>query len=103
MKDVDPYKQLAAILVTTQPTTTIKAIIAGDKKPIIELLKDECRLLDWQGPIIDTLFADLHSVQDAMWLRKKIESMADILIERFNFDRLVYEIYRLAYRVKKNQ
>lgn len=92
MKEVDPYKQLAAIIVTTEPIPAIKQIIAGDKKPVLEMLKDECRLLDWRGPIIDTLFADLHSVQDSMWLRQQIEGFANVLMQRLDFERLVKDI-----------
>lgn len=92
MRDIDPYGQLAAIIVTSQPPAIVRQIISGDMKPVLEMLKDECRLLDWRGPIIDTLFADLHSVQDAMWLRQKIEGFADTLITRLDFPRLIDNI-----------
>lgn len=92
MREVDPYRQLAAVIVTSQPPAIIRMIKDGETKPILEMLKDECRLLDWNGPIIDTLFADLHSVQDAMWLRQQIEGFANVLIQRLDFPRLIGDI-----------
>lgn len=92
MRDVDPYGQLAAYIVTTKPPTVVRQIVQGETKPVLEMLKDECRLLDWRGPIIDALFADLHSVQDAMWLRQQIEGFANTLIQRLDFPRLISDI-----------
>lgn len=92
MRDVDPYGQLAAIIVTTQPRGVIRQIIDGETSPVLDMLKDECRLLDWRGPIIDTLFADLHTVQDSMKLRQEIENFADVLIRYIDFPRLIKDI-----------
>lgn len=92
MREVDPYRQLAAYIVTSEPPTVVRQIVQGEMKPVLEMLKDECRLLDWNGPIIDTLFADLHSVQDAMWLRQQIEGFANTLIQRLDFPRLIGDI-----------
>lgn len=96
MREVDSYRQLAAYIVTTEPAPVVRQIIQGELKPVLEMLKDECRLLDWNGPIIDTLFADLHSVQDSMWLRQQIEGFANILIQRLDFPRLISEITYLC-------
>lgn len=96
MNIVDPYRILAGHIVMTQPSVVLKKIVAGDKKPIIDMLRAECRMLDWQGPIIDTMFADLHTVQDSMWLRRHIEDFAFVLIERFDFNRLIEEIKYLC-------
>lgn len=92
MREVNPYGQLAAYIVTSLPPAEVRQIIAGDTKPVLEMLKDECRLLDWCGPVIDTLFASLHTVQDSMWLRQQIEGFANVLIKAVDFERLVSEI-----------
>lgn len=92
MKDINPYRQLAAHIVTTQSPAVVRQIMQGEMKPVLEMLKDECRMLDWNGPIIDTLFADLHSVQDAMWLRRQIEGFANTLVQRLDFPRLIADI-----------
>lgn len=92
MRDIDPYRQLAATIVTTQPPAVIRQILQGEIRPVLEMLKDECRLLDWNGPIIDTLFADLHTVQNSMRLRQEIESFANVLIKYLDFPRLIRDI-----------
>lgn len=96
MREIDPYRQLAAYIVTTEPPTIVRQIAQGEMKPVLEMLKDECRLLDWRGPIIDTMFSDLHTVQDAMWLRQQIEGLANILITRLDFPRLIEDITYLC-------
>ena len=92
MREVDPYGQLAAIIVTSQPHAVVRQIKNGEIKPVLEMLKDECRLLDWCGPIIDTIFADQHTVQDSMGLRQDIEGFANVLIRRLDFPRLIEDI-----------
>lgn len=92
MKEIDSYRQLAAYIVTTQPRGVVRQIIDGETRPVIDLLKDECRLLDWRGPILDTLFADQHTVQDSMRLRQEIENFANTLIQYVDFPRLIEDI-----------
>lgn len=95
MPDIDPYRQLAVKLLFKLDLNERRAIAAGDTKIITRMLRAECRDLDWNGLIIDTLYADLHSIPDARWVKMQVEGLGDRLITRFDFERLRHHLTSL--------
>lgn len=99
MNKSDPYHQLALKLIFKLPKTDLKAICAGDTKIISKMLQAEVRDLDWNGIIIDTLWADLSSIQDARWVKMQTEGLAKTLLTRFDFHRLVKHLTWLMHKI----
>ncbi len=96
MQQIDPYRQLAVKLLFKLKKGELKAIKEGDTKIITNLLKAECRDLDWTGPILDTIWAAMYSIPDARWLRMRTEAVGKELIKCFDFEKLREHLTSLA-------